>query len=197
MEPGKVLFSSATFLSKHTLASAVCIAGFTAFCTLAYYTLVFISVLFTGDMGGPLNFIIIPLLALVFILAGTVLVLFPVTVLSDWLCRSQLRLRFLFQIPIAVGLMEMQILLLLSLNKMLNAPGTSWGVVLWQCAIFTILLVGPLGAYWWCLKTHDGIVFVLGKGIGYVRYLMGKGPNTLFDSGMDEESLSPTGRYRP
>jgi hypothetical protein len=71
-------------LLSHLIASAICLVVFTAVPIVLYGILVLIGIAFYDDMGGPLNFVIVPVLSVALALFTTFILLLPITALLQW-----------------------------------------------------------------------------------------------------------------
>ena len=81
----------------HILASVICLVVFTATPIILYCALVVIGIILYGDMGGPLNFIIVPVFSVVLAIITTFAVLLPITATLQWFSS---RLKFSRWIPL-------------------------------------------------------------------------------------------------
>lgn len=81
----------------HILASIICLVIFTATPIVLYGLLVVIGIIFYGDMGGPLNFIIVPVFSVALAIVTTFVILLPITATLQWLSS---RLKFSRWIPL-------------------------------------------------------------------------------------------------
>jgi hypothetical protein len=69
----------------HILASVICLVIFTATPIILYGALVVIGIIFYGDMGGLLNFILIPMFSVVLAIITTFVILLPIAATLQWL----------------------------------------------------------------------------------------------------------------
>ena len=81
----------------HLLASMICVVVFTASPIVLYGLIVLISMIENGDMGGPLNFIIVPVFSIILALFTTFILLLPITATLQWISS---RLKFSRWIPL-------------------------------------------------------------------------------------------------
>jgi hypothetical protein len=84
-------------LLPHVLASVICVVIFTATPIVLYGLIVVISMIANGDMGGPLNFIIVPVFSVILALFTTFILLLPITATLQWISS---RLKFSRWIPL-------------------------------------------------------------------------------------------------
>lgn len=85
------LADAAFFTGRHFLAAACSAVFVTAVPIVVYGVLVIVGVAFYGDMGGPLNFIIVPVLSVFLGVATTLLVYVPLCLgFEFWRRRSRL-----------------------------------------------------------------------------------------------------------
>jgi hypothetical protein len=85
-------FADAAFFTGRQLLAAACSAVFVAIVPMIVYgIMVIIGVAFFGDMGGPLNFIIVPVLSVLLGAATTIVVYAPLCFGFElWRRRSRL-----------------------------------------------------------------------------------------------------------
>lgn len=146
------------FAVKHAVAAAVVIAGITAFSAASYFALLVWAVLVGEPMGGPLAFPFMVLFAVVVSTISVGAALFPVTALTEWICRRR-RLGWPWQIPIATAVMGAGLLMVAVVAAAVR--GGSLGSTLAPAGIAFLLLLAPLGMYWWSVRSADWIVGVI------------------------------------
>ena len=142
------------FITKHAVAAAVVIGGLTAFAAVLYFILLLVAIVTNQPLGGPLA---LPFLVLLGLLAGTVgvlFVLFPVAVLSD-ICARALQWPRLAQIPLSVLLLLVYAMTATGMTVAL-AESPVW-VAARAAFIGAVVLLIPLGTYWWAMQSVDWI----------------------------------------
>jgi hypothetical protein len=77
-------------LASHAVAACATIVLLAAVPIIAYAMLVLLGVILYGDPGGPLNFVVVPLMAVAFALLATLLVILPISLLFGALRRREL-----------------------------------------------------------------------------------------------------------
>ena len=145
------------FAVKHAVAAGVVVAGVVAFSAASYFALLAWAVLVGEPLGGPLAFPFMVLFAVVASVVSVGAALLPVAALTEWIClRRQIRLPW--QIPIVTAVMGTWLLMLaLIAAAVRGAPVGSTAVP--TGIVFLVLLV-PLGMYWWSMKSADWILGV-------------------------------------
>jgi hypothetical protein len=145
------------FAVKHAIAAGVVITAMIALATASYVALLVWAVLVGEPLGGPLAFPFMILIAVVASVISVGAVLLPVTALTEWICvRRQIRLQW--QIPIDTAVMGMWLLMLAAIGAAVRgAPIGSTAVP--TGTVFLLLLV-PLGMYWWSMQSADWILRV-------------------------------------
>lgn len=73
---------------RYVVAGAVTVIVLTAFPVLSY----FLGIVMTGDVGGPLNVIVVPGGSCLFSLAGVVALAVPLSLMLEYLLERKLRL---------------------------------------------------------------------------------------------------------
>jgi hypothetical protein len=77
---------SITFgILSHIVASVICLIIFTATPVILYGVIVVISAITNGDVGGLLNFILIPMFSVLLAIITTFVILLPITAVLQWL----------------------------------------------------------------------------------------------------------------
>jgi hypothetical protein len=98
------------FAVKHAIAAIVVIAGIAAFTAALYFALFAAAVIFDQPLGSPIAGPLTVLFAVVASIISIVVVLLPVTAVTEWTCQR--RGRVWWQIPIATAVMGMWLLVL-------------------------------------------------------------------------------------
>lgn len=143
------------FVLKHAVATGVVVAGIAAFTTVSYFALLAWAVLAGEPLGGPLAFPFMVLFALVASVVSVGAVLLPATAVTEWICVRN-KLRLVFQIPMATGLVGL--LLLLGAAGISVLGGMPLGSAALAAGVVFVVLLVPLGAYWWSLQSADWLV---------------------------------------
>lgn len=133
----------------HALASGAVIAGSVAVSAVAYFGLLAWAIVTGSGIGGPLALPFLMLLAFLASFAAAAFVILPATLCTSVVCEVVLGWPRVLQIPIACALCFSQVLLLSTLIALaLRAdvlPALEIG------AVVGLLLLVPLGVYWWVL----------------------------------------------
>jgi hypothetical protein len=123
----------------HVLASVICLVVFTGAPILLYGVLVVVGIFLSGDPGGPLNFIIIPVFSVLLAVVTTFILLLPITATLQWLSR---RLKFSRWIPL-FGIFPASFLVFITVaftaSKPQNVGGTIIFLLIW-CLIGRFVL---------------------------------------------------------
>ena len=146
------------YAMKHAVAATVVIACIAAFTGVSYFAL-FLWCVFAGDpLGGPLAAPFALLVAITASAISVIGILWPVTTLTDLLCRRFLGWYTLIQIPVATLVMFLYVICLcLSVAAIARKPVAA-AIELGAGA--TAVLLVPLGAYWWSLQAADRILLL-------------------------------------
>lgn len=145
------------FAVKHAVAAGVVVANIMTFSATSYFALLAWSVLVGAPLGGPLAFPFMVLLAVVASVASVGGALFPVTALTEWIClRHQIRVPW--QIPIATTAMGAWLLMLAVIAAAVR--GTPIESTAVPAGIAFLVLLVPLGMYWWSMQSADWILSV-------------------------------------
>jgi len=141
---------------EHTLAASVVIVGAFAISIISYLGLLLWAIVTDAPLGGPLALPFMILLALLGSLLSIGFVLFPITLFSHWLCASILEKPTFVQIPVATGLLIIELLVIALVCALTGDHEISTSLLLGFCA--ALILLVPLGAYWWTLQITDWII---------------------------------------
>jgi hypothetical protein len=149
------------YAAKHAVAATVVIACVAAFTVVSYFALLLWCVFAGAPVGGPLAMPFALLFAITASAVSVVGVLWPVTTLTDLLCRRFLHWHRIVQIPVATLLMFLYVtcwcLLVGLVTRKPAAAAIEFG------AVASAVLLVPLGAYWWSLQAVDGILGVAAR----------------------------------
>jgi hypothetical protein len=145
-------FTEAAFFTGRHLFAAACSAVFVAAGpVIAYGVLVVVGVAFYGDMGGPLNFIIVPVLSVFLGVATTLLVYVPLCLgFEFWRRRSRMPV-WLPPLPFFAGCLLFFSALFLRVPP---PPFVHMGVAFALAAFFTV----GFSIYWLVSSFSDMIV---------------------------------------
>ena len=147
------------FVVKHAVAAGVVLMGSVALSAGSYFALLAWAVLSDQPLGGPLAFPFLILIAVGMSLAAIGAALFPVTTLTEWICRG-CNLRIVWQIPIAIAVMGSWMVMLAAIASVSRAPIASTAPL---AGVVFLLLLAPLGIYWWSLQCVDWILGVANR----------------------------------
>ena len=143
------------FALKHAIAGAAVTAAIAAFSAASYFALLAWAVLAGEPLGGPLAFPFMVLASLIASVVSVCVVLLPVTAVTDWMCRKR-RIRLPWQIPIATVLMGSWLVALLVATTVTRGTPIVASATFGGLAFLVLLL--PLGLYWWTMQSADWIV---------------------------------------
>jgi hypothetical protein len=82
---------------SHIVASAICLVVLSATPIVMYGVMAITGLMIDGDMGGPLNILIVPIFSILLALFTTLVILLPITAGLQWLSA---RFRFSRWIPL-------------------------------------------------------------------------------------------------
>jgi hypothetical protein len=120
-----------------------------------YIALLAWAALTGGGLGGPLALPFLVLFALVASIATAALILFPATALAEWICaRREMALGW--QIPIAVACMAACVAA--ATMAMFLLRGTSLQSAAAAAGMLFVVLLIPLGVYWWSMQSTDWLL---------------------------------------
>ena len=139
------------FCARHVLALGVTVAAACVVWTVTYFALLLWAVVTGGGLGGPLAY---PSGLLFFFVATTaagLVLLFPSTVLAEWLARRR-GFPVLAQIPASVAVLALLCAIGGSLVAAWRSQPPLHGVTAGGGVLFLALLV-PLGLYWWAAQS--------------------------------------------
>lgn len=144
------------FLARHVLAFAAVVIGAALAWTLTYFGLLLWAVLTDGGIGGPLAY---PA-GLVFMVAASALcclvLLLPSTVLAEGITRW-FGFSTWVQIPVSTGLLVAFSFVSVLVIAAAGVELSPLGVPVWAGILFLLMLV-PLGVYWWSLQAVPLVV---------------------------------------
>ena len=139
-----------TFIVKHAIAAGFVIGGAVALTVALYFGFLLWAVFTNGGVGGPLALPAMILLVFIYSVGSVVVILFPITAVTELICsRGSRRSRFV-QIPIASALLVTYLaaaILFLAFLRNWSLERTLRGAV--THAVLQLLL---LGVYWWALQ---------------------------------------------
>ncbi len=143
------------FAAKHAVAATLVVAGMATLSGVSYFVLLAWAVLTDEPLGGPLAFPFMIVLAAATGVTVVSVALFPVTALTEWICRrSDLRTRW--QIPIAAAVMGTWVLMLAATATLLSGAPLASGAA--PAGVIVLLLLIPLWIYWWTTQAADWIL---------------------------------------
>lgn len=142
-------------LSKHSIAIILSVAVFTVTCCVLYICLMILGILFHGDMGGPLNLVIVPIGSFLISLIYSAGILMPSTILSEKICAKKKGLGKFWEIPVSCLILVLWVALLTAIYLLFHPSPDALGESIANGFLFYILMSLPLGLYWWTLKFQD------------------------------------------
>lgn len=145
------------FAVKHAVASGVVVTAVVVFAAASYFALLAWAMLVGEPLGGPLAFPFLVLFAMVASVASVGAVLLPVTALTDWICFGR-HVRLLWQIPRATALMGLWLLMVAVIAAVVRGAAVG-STAVFAGIVFLVLLI-PLGMYWWSVQSTDWILAI-------------------------------------
>ena len=146
------------FAVKHAVAAGIVIAGIAGFTAASYFALLAWAVLMGEPLGGPLAFPFAVLFAVVASVVAIGAVLLPVTAFAEWICQRR-GVRVWWQIPVATAVMGIWLLTMAVMTAALRAASVGSTAV--PAGIVFLILLVPLGIYWWSMQSADWILRVV------------------------------------
>jgi hypothetical protein len=143
------------FAAKHAVAAAVVVGGITILTATSYFALLIWAALTGQPLGGPLAFPFLVLFALAASVVCVAVILLPTTALTEWMCLKR-DLRVAIQIPLSVACLGAYVLVGALLMALLSEG--SLAIATKNAAIVFVMLLVPLGAYWWSMQSTDWIL---------------------------------------
>ncbi len=132
----------------HAVAAAIVLSSTLVFTLLGYFGLLAWAVLAGEPIGGALALPFLLLFSLVGGCVSILVVLFPATLLSHFICRS-LRWAFVVEIPIATVI---SIAICVAVGGMVGALAGTVEQGIRIALVWELVLLVPLGLYWWSLQ---------------------------------------------
>lgn len=152
---------AAGFLVTHAVAGGVIVAGSVGVSVVAYFALLLLAILSDGGPGGPLALPGMMLMACVASIAAAVLVLFPVTALTQALCARVRQYRWIAEIVVS------SVVLIAYVSAAAIAVGVSRGAglrtALTGAALADLFFLILLGVYWWSGQAATWLLRGLGS----------------------------------
>jgi hypothetical protein len=149
------LKAAVRFAVKHAVAAAIVITGIAGFTAALYFALFAAAVIFDQPIGSPVAGPLMVVFVVIASLISVVAILLPVTAFTEWISQRR-GLRVWWQIPIATIVMWMWVLVLaLATAALRGAPIGSTAVA---AGIAFLVLLIPLGIYWWSMRSADWIL---------------------------------------
>jgi len=155
------------FAIKHAVAGSVVIGGIVGLTAASYIALLAWAILAGGDLGGPLAFPFLVLFAVVASVVSVGLILLPTTALTEWICVTR-NLRLALQIPIATVCLWTYLISAALVVALLR--GTPLSSATFTASVVFVLLLAPLGAYWWSMQSADWLLGTVTKWWNSIRY---------------------------
>jgi len=145
---------------KHAVAATVVVCSIVAFTVISYFGLLAWAVVAGAPIGGPLALPFMLILAVALSIIAALAVLWPVTTLSEVVCRRFGHWQTLIQIPMATFLLFVEVIAIEVLIALLRQQPGARGLV--PGAIAGVILLVPLGIYWWSLQATNKILEMSG-----------------------------------
>jgi hypothetical protein len=140
-----------SFCARHCLALFVTVGTACALWTVIYFALLFVAFLTGSGVGGLLTYPIGLILIFLATTAISLLLLLPSTVLAEWFARRR-GFPILAQIPLSLVAMGLLCLLTVAIPSVFS-PGSTFQSVLLGFGFLYLVLLVPLGFYWWVAQS--------------------------------------------
>ena len=148
-------------VSKHVLAGAVNVIGFTALACLTYLVLLLIALITNQGLGSPLLIVLVPVGSFSVSLVCAAFFLFPSAAAAEWICGKALRINLLFEVPVSFAILFAQVLVVTWLGTLIVGEDITGSIIMQLSIAGFVVLVVPLVIYWWALKAADGVRHML------------------------------------
>ena len=145
------------FATRHAVAAIVVTMGIVAFTSAGYLVLLLSSIMSNEDTGGPYALPFFIIFAVLVSFASVLLVLFPSTALTEWICRKR-QYHLFAQLPVSVMVMVAVVAGLSALIALQR--GASVSEVLPIDGLACGMLLIPLCAYWWSIQSTERLVSI-------------------------------------
>ena len=139
---------------SHAIAGAVVVGGAVILAVVLYAGLLLWAIATDAPLGGPLALLFLVLAGLVASVLAIVLVLLPATALSRAVCRRVLGWPLVGEIPLAVVFSFALVTGIASAAAL--ARGVAPADIFLKAQLVGVLLLVPLGVYWWILQACSG-----------------------------------------
>ncbi len=173
-------------LLRHLTATLVLSLGFAATTGIGYFVLLLIAIVFNQGIGSPLALPFFVIAAGIAGLGTGILACFPVTGLSEILCRKMGRVGLLIQIPVAL------LLMLLPVTALTGYLAMRWEMSLWGgmglVGFAMLASMCSLGVYWLVLRFVDGIAALFARLAGGPTVRPARNPTCLQGPPQAEQS---------
>ncbi len=150
------LLSLTSFFGRHLFAAVVSVAVPVVLAVVLYFTLLAYAFVAGVHPGGPFAMPFLVLLALLLSTAYTLFLLFPSVCIAEFISRRFGKWRHPIQIPVSTAVLAVLIFLSTLLGRHLagqpQAPPLGW---LGSPLVAFLLLLIPLGLYWWAMKLAE------------------------------------------
>ncbi len=142
----------------HATATAAVIGLSVGFSVIGYFGLLAWSILTGSPLGGPLGLLAMMFAAFVLSSLAAVVVLAPVTMVTSAICARGRNGWRLLQIPVAMMICLGELLAISSLIVLIaRNSGNSALDTIRVAVVAWLILLFPLGVYWWILQAHAGV----------------------------------------
>lgn len=135
---------------SHGVATGVVVTLSVVFAVVGYAGLLAWAVLAGQPLGGALA---LPFMMVAALVASTLAILaglLPATVLAHYICRRRLRWPLLAEIPVSTVLTAgAAVGAAVVVGRLVGVPAAT---SVWQGVILALILLVPLGVYWWVLQ---------------------------------------------
>jgi hypothetical protein len=151
---------SRRFAAKHAVASAFLVAGIVTLTASVYVALLMWAAVTGGGLGGPLTLPFLLLFAFVGSVVSAAFILMPTTAFTEWVCKKR-HLPLALQIPVSIACLAASLLAGAPLIAMIRNASVSFALT--RAGIVFLLLLIPLGVYWWSMQSADWVLRRLGQ----------------------------------
>jgi hypothetical protein len=141
---------------KHALAAFTMICFTVALTVITYFVLLIWAMLVNAPLGSPVALPFWSLIALVLSTAAAVVVCWPVASICELVCRRLRNRHPLLQIFLATVFLFVEVVSLGAIYAVIWKQPIARSLV--DSAMIGLILLIPLGVYWWSLQATDWIL---------------------------------------
>ncbi len=141
---------------KHAVAGTVVVTASVGVVCVVYFALLLFAIVTNAPVGSPVALPLSALFVLIASAGAVVLILLPVTVVTEVVCGRARRWRRLRQIPFATLLLLAYIAA--AAFAIVRYEGAATGDAAPLIGVATVTLLLQLGLYWWSLQATDWLL---------------------------------------